>query len=110
MATDRRSIVDLYVQDIKRFPRLHKEEEAELARKARSGDKAAKDKLLVSNLLYDIKVARDVAKNWKGVDLEDMISEGSLGLLNAIDKFDSSKGFRLITYADKCIRRSITRN
>ena len=110
MATDKRSIVDLYVQDIKRFPRLNKEEEAELARKARSGDKAAKDKLLASNLLYDIKVACDVAKNWKGVDLEDMISEGSLGLLNAIDKFDPSKGFRLITYADKSIRRSITRN
>lgn len=109
MALDK-SILDLNFQDISRFPILNRTEESELARKARSGDKAAKDKLLASNLLYDIKVARDVAKNWKGVDLEDMISEGSLGLLNAIDKFDSSKGFRLITYADKCIRRSITRN
>lgn len=107
MATDK-SILDLNFQDISRFPLLSRKEESELARKARSGDKAARDKLEVSNLRYVIDVAKQF--QWTGVDLEDLISAGNQGLRKAIVKFDPSKGFRLITYADKCIRSSINSN
>ena len=104
MATDK-SILDLNFQDISRFPLLNRTEESELARKARSGDKAARDKLVVSNLRYVIDVAKQF--QWTGEDLKDLISAGTQGLQKAIDKFDPSRGFRLITYADTCIRRSI---
>jgi len=98
-------ILAMYLKEINRIPLLTHEEETELALKAQAGDKAAKDKIVRSNLRFVVNVAKKYQNH--GLDLTDLISEGNIGLLTAIEKFDVSKGYHFISYAVWWIRQSI---
>jgi len=96
-----------YLKKISRTNFLTKEEEARLAKLARKGDTKARNKLVESNLLFVVKMARENMN--QGLPLSDLIQEGNLGLIHAIKKFDERLGFRLTTYASWWIRLSIKR-
>ena len=98
-------VLGLYLKDIKNIPLLTHEEEIELAKKAQAGDKAAKNKLVNSNLRFVVNVAKKYQNH--GLDLTDLISEGNIGLITAVEKFDVSKGYQFISYAVWWIRQSI---
>ena len=99
------SSLRLYLKDINRFPLMSKEEEEKVARLASQGDLEAKQKLTNSNLRFVISVAKKF--QGKGLPLEDLISEGNMGLLKAVDYFKVEMGYRFITYAVWWIRQSI---
>ena len=99
------NILAMYLKEINKVPMITHEEEIELAQKAQAGDKAAKDKLVNANLRFVVNVAKKYRNH--GLDLTDLISEGNLGLLTAVDKFDVSKGYHFISYAVWWIRQSI---
>ncbi len=99
------SAMGFYFEEISNIPLLTKEEENELTQKAINGNKAAKDKLITSNLKFVVKLAKQYQN--LGLDFEDLVSEGNLGLIEAIDHFDPSKGFRFLSYAVWWIRRSM---
>jgi len=86
----------------------NKEESLELLKLARSGDPEAYDKLIKNYLLLVVKVARNYMN--MGVPLEDLIAEGNVGLINAVEKFDFEKGAAFSTCAKLWIKQSITRN
>lgn len=95
--------VDLYFQQIGRIPLLTMEEEKELAHKWYvDRDPEAGQKLVLSNLRFVVKIAREYSKY--GIKMSDLIQEGNMGLMHAVDKFDPNKGYRLITYAVWWIR------
>jgi len=96
-----------YLREINRIPLLSKEEEVETARLAAEGDKAAREKMVTSNLRFVIMIARRY--QGKGLPLLDLISEGNIGLMNAIKHFDAEKGYRFITYAVWWIRQAIVK-
>ncbi len=99
------SSISIYLKEINKIPLLSYEEETELAKKAAAGDKAAKNKIVNANLRFVVNVAKKYQK--KGLELEDLISEGNIGLMTAIEKFDVSKGYHFISYAVWWIRQSI---
>ena len=99
------NILAMYLKEINKIPMISHEEEIELAQKAQSGDVAAKNKLVNANLRFVVNVAKKYQNH--GLDLSDLISEGNLGLLTAVNKFDASKGYHFISYAVWCIRQSI---
>ena len=101
------NILNLYLREISRYPLLSKEEEEDLARLAALGNTAAREKLVKSNLRFVINIAKKY--QGKGLPLEDLISEGNIGLLTAVKRFDIEKGYRFITYAVWWIRQSITK-
>ena len=103
--TDMDSTLSIYLKEINKIPLLSYEEETELAVKAAAGDKNAKNKIVNANLRFVVNVAKKYQK--KGLELEDLISEGNIGLLTAIEKFDVSKGYHFISYAVWWIRQSI---
>ena len=100
--------IKLYFKEIGRIPLLTAEEEFELAKRAKRGDKAAKDKLTVANL----RLVANVAKRHvgRGVSLQDLIQNGNMGLMRAVEKYDCDKGFRFSTYAYCWIRQAVTRS
>lgn len=98
-------IVRIHLNEIKKIPLLKNDEETQLATRAAAGDKAARDKLLTSNMRFVIKIASQYLN--KGLEYEDLISEGYLGLMKALDHFDVSKGYHFISYAVWWIRQSI---
>jgi len=100
-----KSNLALYLKEMNCIPMLSRDEEVETARKAAAGNKAAREKLVNSNLRFVI----NVAKNYQGLGLplEDLIGEGNAGLLTAVDRFDVEKGYRFISYAVWWIRQSI---
>ena len=95
----------LYLKEINCIPLLSREEEEKIARAAAEGSKAARDKLVNANLRFVVNVAKKY--QGFGLPLDDLISEGNTGLLNAVDRFDVDKGCRLISYAVWWIRQSI---
>jgi RNA polymerase primary sigma factor len=97
----------LYVRQIGSGPLLTREEERDLARRKDAGDDAARRRLIESNLRLVMSVARNYAR--ADVPLLDLIQEGNLGLMRAVEKFDYKLGFKLSTYATWWIRQSITR-
>ena len=100
--------VKMYLKDIGRVPLLKQEEEVELAKRVLEGDEAAKNKLCEANLRLVVSIAKRYSgKN--GLQFLDLIQEGNIGLLKAVEKFDHTKGFRFSTYATWWIRQSITR-
>ena len=87
--------------DVNRYPTLSREEETELARRFKAGDEDAREKLIVSNLRFVVRVAykfRTYTMSGK-YSLLDLIQEGNDGLMRAVKKFDPERGYRLITYA-----------
>lgn len=99
------NVLATYLKEINKIPLLSNEEEVKLAEKAAAGDKLAKNKIINANLRFVVTIAKKYQK--KGLDIEDLISEGNIGLINAIEKFDVSKGYRFISYAVWWIRQSI---
>ncbi len=100
--------VKMYLKDIGKVPLLSGEEEKEIAKKVMQGDEYAKKKLCESNLRLVVSVAKKyVGKT--SMSFLDLIQEGNMGLLRAVDKFDYTKGFKFSTYATWWIRQAITR-
>ncbi|MCI5518455.1 MAG: RNA polymerase sigma factor RpoD/SigA [Treponema sp.] len=99
------NVLAMYLKDINKIPMISHEEEIELAIKAQAGDAVAKNKLVNSNLRFVVNVAKKYQNH--GLDLTDLISEGNIGLLTAVEKFDVSKGYHFISYAVWWIRQSI---
>ena len=103
--TERTPVLNAYMNDISRYPLLTLEQEVELTYQARRGNVAAKQKLINCNLRFVISIAKQYVH--QGISLEDLIMEGNLGLMTAIDKFDPMRGFKLSTYAVWWIRQAI---
>lgn len=99
--------VKVYLKEIGRVPLLTPEEEIELAIRISEGDEAAKQKLAESNLRLVVSIAKRYVG--RGMQFLDLIQEGNLGLIKAVDKFDFTKGFKFSTYATWWIRQAITR-
>ena len=96
---------DLYWRDIKDAEPLSREQEIELFTRARQGDEEARQNLVTANLRFVVSVARDY-KDY-GLSLLELISEGNIGLMEAIRRFDETRGFKFITYAVWWIRQAI---
>lgn len=99
--------VKAYLQDIGKIPLLTAEQEVTLAKKIQRGDMAAKEMMINSNLRLVVSMARDYAN--RGLSFQDLIQEGNIGLMRAVEKFDPDKGFRFSTYATWWIRQSMVR-
>lgn len=97
----------IYLNEINQIPLLSAEDEKELAIKAAQGDSAAKEKLINSNLKLVVSIAKKFQGN--GISFLDLIQEGNIGLITAIDKFDTSLGYRFSTYAYYWIKTTISR-
>ena len=97
--------MEAYLKDLNKIPLLTAEEEKDLAQKAAHGSKAAKNKLVSANLRFVVAIAKTYQN--RGFELMDLISEGNLGLMSAVDHFDVSKGYKFISYAVWWIRQSI---
>lgn len=97
----------IYLNEINQIPLLSAEEEKELTTKAAQGDSAAKEKLINSNLKLVVSIAKKFQDN--GISFLDLIQEGNIGLMTAIDKFDNSLGYRFSTYAYYWIKTTISR-
>lgn len=97
----------IYLNEINQIPLLSAEDEKELAIKAAQGDSAAKEKLINSNLKLVVSIAKKFQGN--GISFLDLIQEGNIGLIAAIDKFDTSLGYRFSTYAYYWIKTTISR-
>ena len=95
----------IYLKEINSIPMLSREEEEKTARAAAAGDKAARAKLINVNLRFVVNVAKKY--QGLGLPLEDLISEGNVGLVNAADRFDVEKGYHFISYAVWWIRQAI---
>ena len=99
--------VKQYLKEIGRVPLLKPKEETELAKRIAAGDKKAKDQLINANLRLVVSIAKHYIG--RGMQVLDLISEGNLGLIKAVEKFDYKKGFKFSTYATWWIRQAITR-
>ena len=102
-----RSGLQLYLQEIAKTPLLTIAEEVQLARRIRRGDRAARNHMIQANLRLVVKIAHDY-KDF-GLPLLDLISEGNIGLIKAVERFDPRKGGKLSTYAAWWIKQSIKR-
>ena len=105
-ATSRENL-RVYLKEIGRIALLTREQEVELARRVRAGDAAAKARLTEANLRLVVQVARRYLN--RGLPLPDLIEEGNIGLLRAVEKFDGERGTRFSTYATWWIRQAIVR-
>lgn len=103
---DTRALKD-YLKELSRYDILSSDEEKELGRQIKDGNKTARDKLITHNLKFVITCAKHY--QGKGLSLEDLIAEGSIGLIEAADRWDADKGYRFITYALWRIRQKLTK-
>jgi RNA polymerase primary sigma factor len=97
----------VYLKEISRIPLLSREDEVALARRVRAGDAAAKARLTEANLRLVVQIARRYLN--RGLPLPDLIEEGNIGLLRAVEKFDGARGTRFSTYATWWIRQAVVR-
>src|SRR5438552_6175420 len=102
-----RANLGVYLKEIARIPLLSREEEHDLARRARAGDEKAKAHLVEANLRLVVQIARRYLN--RGLPLPDLIEEGNLGLLRAVEKFEPERGLRFSTYGTWWIRQAIVR-
>lgn len=105
MRASQESILQLYLNEIGRYPLLTAEEERRLAEKASAGDPIARHALVRANLRFVVSVARRYQHN--GIPLMDLIGEGNLGLLRAVECYDAAKGYHFISYAAWWVRQAI---
>ena len=98
-------VLSVYLREINRIPLLSYDEEYELALKVKAGDRSARDRIIQSNLRFVVSVAKKFRGN--GLPLSDLIDEGNIGLITALDKFEPEKGYHFISYAVWWIRQSI---
>ena len=104
-SSDDENVLSMYLKEINRIPLLTRAEEDKYARLAAKNDKAAKDKLVSANLRFVVNVAKKYQN--QGLPLSDLISEGNIGLMNAIERYDVDKGYHFISYAVWWIRQGI---
>jgi len=97
--------LDKYLQEIGRVELISADEEVELARRIREGDRAALERLTKANLRFVVSVSKQYQN--QGLALPDLINEGNLGLIKAAERFDETRGFKFISYAVWWIRQSI---
>jgi len=105
MAHNDDSNLSIYLKEINKIPLLTRKQEEEISRKAVAGDKEAQAKLVEANLRFVVNTAKKYQN--QGLPLEDLISEGNIGLMNAIERFDPEKGYHFISYAVWWIRQAI---
>ena len=96
---------EVYWREIQHYRPLKRIEEAELVRLARQGDEEASQKLIQANLRFVVSVAKNYANH--GLSFIELVSEGNYGLLEAVKRFDETRGFKFITYAVWWIRQAI---
>ena len=101
------SSLDIYLKQISEISLISVEEEIELAKKISEGDDEARKKMITANLRLVVKIAQDYSNI--GLSLLDLINEGNIGLMKAVERFDPSKGGKLSTYASWWIKQSIKR-
>ena len=99
------NVLSLYLKEINKIPLLTRSQEENLARAAAKGEQSAKDQLIRANLRFVVNVAKKYQN--QGLPLSDLISEGNIGLINAIERFDVEKGYHFISYAVWWIRQAI---
>jgi RNA polymerase primary sigma factor len=99
------NVLSMYLAEINAIPLLNREEEDTCARQAAKGDRRAKEKLIKANLRFVVNVAKKYQN--QGLPLMDLISEGNIGLMNAIEKYDVNRGYHFISYAVWWIRQAI---
>jgi RNA polymerase primary sigma factor len=97
--------LDRYFNEINKIPLITSDEETELARKIRGGDKTSFERLVSSNLRFVVSVAKQYQN--QGLSIGDLINEGNIGLINAAKKFDETRGFKFISFAVWWIRQAI---
>ncbi|MFD0895335.1 RNA polymerase sigma factor RpoD/SigA [Luteolibacter ambystomatis] len=107
MAYESDSSLKLYLREISKTPLLTPEEEIQLAKRIKKGDKEARSHMIRANLRLVVKIAQDYAGY--GLPISDLISEGNIGLMKAVERFDPKKGGKLSTYAAWWIKQSIKR-
>jgi len=105
MNHDEESTLATYLREINRIPLLTREQEDAISRRAIAGDKDAQARLVEANLRFVINVAKQYQN--QGLPLEDIVSEGNIGLMNAVERYDPDKGYHFISYAVWWIRQSI---
>ncbi len=101
------SSLDIYLKQISVIPLITVQEEIDLAKKISKGDEKAREKMITANLRLVVKIAQDYSNI--GLSLLDLINEGNMGLMKAVERFDPSKGGKLSTYASWWIKQSIKR-
>lgn len=101
------SIIAMYLREAAKVPLLSRKEEVDVANRIRAGDEEAREKLALANLRLVISIAKNY-QGW-GLPLLDLIQEGNIGLLRAIERFDPDKGYKFSTYATWWIRQAISR-
>ena len=97
----------VYFNHITRIPLLTAEEEYQLAKRVRAGDSAARERMITANLRFVVRIANDYVGC--GLSIEDLIAEGNIGLMKAVDRFSPDGGCKLTTYAVHWIRQAIRR-
>jgi len=107
LPSSEKSAIKLYLREIGKTPLLTPDQEVELARRIKKGDEAARHQMIKANLRLVVKIAHDY--NNFGLPLLDLISEGNIGLVKAVERFDPDKGGKLSTYAAWWIKQSIKR-
>jgi len=107
LPSSERSTIKIYLQEIGKTPLLKPTEEVELAALIQQGDRRAREKMIKANLRLVVKIAHDYSNF--GLPLLDLISEGNIGLIKAVERFDPTKGGKLSTYAAWWIKQSIKR-
>ncbi|RKX40872.1 MAG: RNA polymerase sigma factor RpoD [Thermotogae bacterium] len=106
-STSVKDSIKMYLKEIGKIPLLTPSQERELARRAQMGDKKAREKLITANLRLVVSIAKRYIG--RGLPFLDLIQEGNIGLLKAVEKFDWRKGYKFSTYATWWIRQAITR-
>lgn len=99
--------ISLYIKDVEKIPLLTPEEEVKLAKQVQKGSKVARKKIIQANLRLVINIAKKYS--YLGVPMMDLIEEGNLGLMHAVNKFDPDRGYRFSTYAGWWIKQYVTR-